>query len=298
MIPIYLWLVFFFRRFATLLLAVIKPVLEREYVQYRTPSRTLNSLRNRYFSGTYLEAMQLLTHRSKQRLCICFITSDQAFGDPEPPLEDDDGSLYFAVVVDEYHGFLLARKFLVSKVPCTLIVSMSEASSPVVKQRLEGVILQFDSGRATVRRPKSPRIVISPVSKKSLVEEQNEAYQRTTHADVMRQRRVNFEKRLPGIASEYVISDGSFSEAAFKIAIQLPNATRRIVVFKRDAPVAAVVAVVKDALPEGASFLVKSIDPVLNWPFGRDECHYDELLQTRLCDCNISPLQKMFVEYD
>jgi hypothetical protein len=293
-VPWWLWLYFFIRRCLTLFVAVLKPTLEREFMQYTTDKQTLNSLGGKFFDGTYLQAVQHVTRRSKSKLHVCFIQSTSRWTDDEAHSFDaDEHSIYLVVCIDDYYGFLLSRKLLVHSIPTTLVISLNTAGSPVVERRIIGSIPFFVADKQPVlKRMASPRIVIQAESSKSLVAEQDEAYQRSIQQDSLRQRRVEFERQLPSLLQMHL----SDEKDAYKVALYFPNGARVVKSVKAEAPLAILVAIARETLPSN-SFMIKSTDPPLSLS-SKFDASKSALYKQNLRESGISTAQKFIVEIE
>jgi hypothetical protein len=333
------WLLFFVRRFATLLVSVVKPRLDREYLDY-TPSKKLaNMLRGKFITDSYQNAINRVTFY-KEKLVILFInshwqdhlqikglveqlvvdnTKEDKSTEEEPllgessltesPKEQDDKRVnYYAIEVNDYYGWLLACKMGVYRVPSTLIIGPGP-SGPRLFERFINTLPRVNFSDAPVnktldsRRPilKTPSPITEEIQReKTLIEQQEEAYQRSLQTDLLRRRIVEKQeersKVYERLLDEWVVPSGS-EEVWFKLAIILPDGQRVSSSVKKDAPLQVLFAIVRDFetadFEEGQKLLIKSVNPLITFKEG-DPYNSSLLLK----DSGIYQLQKMYVEID
>ena len=215
---------------------------------------------------------------------------------------------YYAIEVNDYYGWLLACKMGVYCVPTTLVIGPGP-SGPRLFERLSNAIPKTGhikdarvSGLLGDRRAmlKTPPAISDEIQRtKSLIEQQEEAYQRSLQTDLLRRRIIEKHeersKRYEQLFEEWVIVGGA-EGGWFKLAIILPDGQRVNGVVKRDAPVRVLFAIVRKFdridVKDEQNILIKCVDPQLTFKEDGDN------LSSPLKDSGIYQLQKMYVEID
>lgn len=300
------WAWFICRRFFTLLVCVLKPQLEREYLNYHNTPFMKNVLKGeKVLTGTYQQAINRVVI-DKQRLLLLFLNSSlqteqveklkQFIEDSNNELHHElneeqngeGGLVYYVVEVNDYYGWLLACKLQVFAVPTTLLIGPGNVGPRVLERHLNKLHFNTPTGLPSTQN-------FLPMT---LLQEQAVAFERSMRNDLLRQRQKrdleDRQEKYLKLLSDFVVQEAS-GEDVFKLAIQMPDGKRLSKLVKADAPLSTLFAIVRKEREEMSQgkVSIKSIDPAIT--LHEDD---DKSSPSSLAESSLSRMQKLFVEWD
>ena len=297
------WLWFICRRFVTLLVCVVRPQLEREYLTYQPPAFIQSILQRKFQTGTYQQAINKVVV-DKKKLLLYFIHS-QAQADIKKLhacCEEEVGEecAYYVILVDDYLGWLLACKLQVFSVPSTLLIAPGNVGPRILERYMNKLHMPLSSG-STVSSP-SETSTTTRTTPMTLIEEQERAFERSMQMDLLRQRQKQSVKlrqeKYAKLLEDYVVQQ-SEGEDVYRLAIQMPDGVRLNRFAKASAPTTLLFAIVRGELEDSnnnSKIRIKSVDPALSFhEEGEDGEEKDE---KTLSSSGLYRMQKLFVEVD
>lgn len=299
------WAWFILRRFVTLLVCVVKPHLEREYLKYENSVLLKSVLRGKFQTGTYQQAINRVVI-DKHRLLLFFINSSslESITQLKQFIENenvDEELVYFVVEVDDYYGWLLACKLQVFSVPTTLLIGPGNVG-PRIMERYSHKLFFFLNSSPNTLKSATTTTSNPAVIKMTLMEEQAMAFERSMQTDLLRQRQKQSlkerEENYLKLLSESLVSASDADDDVFKLALQMPDGKRVNKLVKAEAPLAILFAIARaraseDGEPYPKSVIIKTIDPSLT--FNEED---ENVTKTLLADSGLYRMQKLFVEWE